>query len=190
MGWGDRILQKETNQSLPVSPQRQNTHRTAKSRGLKLPWEISLHLFFAQRSTPPVEQKLPELDEEIEPGVNARIEKRAQQTEYMQGQLIDKVDELNAHINIPNFKDVQKDVEAHRLEKAQHGQYISRVDSYELLLAKGIVLSPTKPALKIMKSPVKVVTNKTKTINRGKSETNFKELSITDKEASLEDKLF
>lgn len=52
MGWGDRILQKETNQSLPVSPQRQNTHRKAKSRGLKLPWEISLHLFFAQRSTP------------------------------------------------------------------------------------------------------------------------------------------
>ena len=192
----EEVVKEDDDKSVSDDP-KVESRANAEIRDLR--GKVKLYQDMAERNfaqTPrvvPVEEKLPDLDEEIEPGVNARIEKRAEQTEHMQGQLIDKLDELNAHVKIPNFATVQKEVEAHRLQKAQQGQYISRMDSYELLLAKGLVMNPSPPkkTLSIKKSPVKVVTDKTKVIHRGKgAEKDFKDLSVSEQESSLEGKLF
>lgn len=143
-------------------------------------------------------------DAEVEKAFNAKLNKARQQ---MQGQLGAVAEELDAtkfdrvlakegiDEDSPEYQRITTALQTYREDQAQQGHYFKRADAYAILKAKGLLKGKVKKEVKkvtVVKSKPHVGIQRTtnKDAKPDKKNSNFKSLSVEDKEKALENVKF
>ena len=146
-----------------------------------------------------VEEALPEMDPELEAAVNARL-KRLQETHNRQlGAVIEgrNEDKFDAYLDRTGLKadkiaSIKGTVQEFREEKGAKGIYFTHQEAFDLLKGKGAVKLPTPgKKVSVVKSKPKFGSERKTSVNtKVSSKKSFENLTLEEKEKSLEGKTF